>query len=140
MAERSGTSGSTPSRPAIKRMRGSPTGNTPKQPHKRQSLRRTHAAIGSAPLPRRQLSFSEREATKSHTVTTNKMQVQEWTMKEEIALVEFILFHGFNWPSTKLPQFWERAAKYLEQTCGTQRRTSECMMFYLSSFLFHDYC
>ena len=127
MAERKGTLGSTPSRPITKRVRGTPTGNTPQQPKKRSSVRGPHAAASRAPVPRRQLSFSGGESTTARqSKLTGKVKVQEWTVEEEMALVDFVHSHGNSWPSTKLPQFWERVAKHLEQTCNTQR-TSKCI-------------
>ena len=143
VAERRGTSmssRSTPSRPTVKRIRESPTGNTPKQSQKQQSL---YTAVSRAPLPRRQLSFSEGETTKqSKSQRAERVSVQEWTTDEDIALVGFILSHGCSWPGTKLPQFWERAARHVQQICGAQRRTSECMMCIELFLLYqgvHDY-
>ena len=91
MAERKGTLGSTPSRPITKRVRGTPTGNTPQQPKKRSSVRGPHAAASRAPVPRRQLSFSGGESTTARqSKLTGKVKVQEWTVEEEMALVDFV--------------------------------------------------
>ena len=78
MAETSGGSGptgTTTSRRLAKRVRGSPTGNTPHHPQKRSSIR------NRAPVSRRKL-FGEGESTMQ---STGKVKVrQEWTVKEEM--------------------------------------------------------
>ena len=102
-----------------KRIRGTPTGLTPKQPAKRVALRYTST---NKPSSKRQLAYSGPQSGKSI-----KIALIEWSLLEKRALVEFVLLHGdgVNWIFTKKPSVWISAAKFIENLCGT-KRTSEC--------------
>ena len=98
----------TPQRPQTKakRARSSPTGKTPKQVIKRPA--------GS----RRKLTYVET----SHLYPPPA----KWTDADDEQLTQFNLLNslGDSWPATKSSKFWEQAARFLYNTCGS-RRTSK---------------
>ena len=87
---------------ASKRIRSSPTRKTPRQPSKR-SLNTSSFCEGPSSL---------------FTPTA------KWTDHEDKALVQFLLFTGNEWPTTKSTKLWEGASTFLYNLCGT-RQTSE---------------
>ena len=103
---------STPKRSSQrKRTLGSPTGLTPKQPHKRAP---TKISKG-----KRRLEFRS---------TSSKVVVEAWSKAEDKALVQFFLLTGTgtNWPYTKSTVYWESAAKFVAETCEDRKmRTTE---------------
>ena len=83
-----------------KRPRGSPTGHTPLQPSKRVSARMVYSA-------RKKLNFS---------VTETVPGPLNWTIGENVALLEFLCFHSpKKWPTTKDSKFWKAAAEFVGQ-------------------------
>ena len=96
-----------------KRMRGSPTGNTPQQKEKRPAGDREKSSRS-----RKHLTFDCSTGT--------------WSDLELGALVEFILLHrpGQRWPSDKDPRFWDSAGKYvsMRSESGVQRTGIKCNM------------
>ena len=92
---------------ASKRSRSSPTGLTPRQREKRQN---------------RQGCIESASAKKLPFATT-----ASWSAVEERALVEYVMGKGFvaSWPHTKRTEFWENAAKYLQERCKSAKRTSK---------------
>ena len=81
---------------ATKRQRASPTGATPRKDEKR-----------------RYLLFQPTDVS--------------WSIREESALIDYVLEKGYTiaWPMTKRAEFWEGAAKYLEERCVGGKRTSK---------------
>ena len=74
-----------------RRIRGTPTGLTAKQPAKHVALRCTST---NKPSSKRQLTYSGPQSGKS-----SKIALIEWSLLEKRALVEFVLLHGdgVNW-------------------------------------------
>lgn len=97
------------SREEEERIRGTPTGHTPKQPPKRQATGVSEA--------RRQLI--------SHGLLWHSSSIP-WSLEDKYAIVQFILLHGDgkNWIYSKKPSIWEAASKFLGDMCGT-RKTSK---------------
>ena len=84
-----------------KRERGTPTGRTPEQKAKRPS--------SSA---KKKLAFP---------TTPSRSPLSAWSLSEEKALVEFILLtHPHEWPVSMKSEYWERAAKFVYDHCGTE--------------------
>ena len=84
---------------SLKRGRGSPTGETPKQPSKKPTsrLKQTGEQVRLFPTVPKTLSDSP------------------WSLQEMMALVEFLLFYGFStWPATKNDTFWDKCADFVE--------------------------
>ena len=102
-----------------KRSRGSPTGNTPQQKSKQPVI---HEFKG-AQLSKRRLTYGDDKKKSSSRYTT----VDNWSLAEERALVQFILLHcdGTSWISSKKTKFWESASEFVHSVCGIKRRTSE---------------
>ena len=88
-----------------KRVRSTPTGRTPKQPAKRLELERSKA--------RRGLNFSSSPSP--------------WSIKEEKALVEFVMLTSPDaWPLAMKEVYWTSASEFIHARCGTsQLRTSK---------------
>ena len=86
------------SKGAEKHQRGSPTGATPQQREKRSML--------SEGTTKKRLSF-----------TAGARGSDSWSALEERSLVEFVMKEGFvkDWPNTKKIDFWEGAAKFIEE-------------------------
>ena len=98
-----------------KRYHGSPTGTTPVRPTKRAAGRPRKSKA------KKQLMFSRKS-------TSSKVVVDEWSKKEDKALVQFVLLTGTGsaWPSTKSSQYWEKAAKFVHQQCENKpQKTSK---------------
>ena len=97
-----------------KRSRGSPTGCTPLQKGKRSTTEPKEVGesqqTGSHHCQprRRRLAFAKTDA---------------WSDSEQIALVEFILFHkpGRRWPAEQDPRFWDSAAEYMYVAMRSKR-------------------
>ena len=47
----------------------------------------------------------------------------KWSQGEDSKLVEYLLQKNFSscWPTTKHTGFWEEAAQFLNENCGTKR-------------------
>ena len=118
------------SNPERKRVRGSPTGSTPKQPGKR-SVPRVPSTTTSTVKGRKKLSFYESTSSERRAIASTSAVVPNvpgnWTTKEEKALVEFIMLStkGACWPTTINEKFWEAAAKFVSQRCNICQRTCE---------------
>lgn len=97
-----------------KRVRGSPTGVTPRQPEKRSST------LGEQ--SKKRLSFSYAAPTASR-VPGN------WSESEDNALVDFIMLTstGESWPSTISEVYWTAAARHVHQLSKLPIRTCECV-------------
>ena len=56
-----------------------------------------------------------------------RRSVVSWSIREESALIDYVLEKGYTtaWPMTKCAEFWEGAAKYLEECCVGAKRTSK---------------
>lgn len=80
-----------------KRERGSPTGVTPRQPHKRPARESQRKDVH--PPAQKQLPFS----------------TPQWTEVEDGVLVEFILLtrRSQSWPAEKGSDYWNGAAKHV---------------------------
>lgn len=94
---------------------GSPTRMTPVRPTKRAAGRPRKSKA------KKQLMFSRKS-------TSSKVVVDEWSKKEDKALVQFVLLTGTGsaWPSTKSSQYWEKAAKFVHQQWENQpQKTSK---------------
>lgn len=97
-----------------KRLRGTPTGSTPHQPHKR--VERT---LNPSAVSRRKLTYSGEAASASHKVAAS----DGWSHEEEKVLVEYIMLSsdGSRWEWSRKISFWESASRFLKQRCGAQR-------------------
>ena len=83
-----------------KRLRGSPTGITPRQDEKKKKVSSS----------RRKLTFQ----ADSSRDTSVYVPMSAWTTKETKALVEFMLLHDpEKWESTKDDKFWMSAAVFV---------------------------
>lgn len=110
---------STPKRSSRrKRMLGSPTGLTPKQPHKRAP---TKISKG-----KRRLEFRS---------TSSKVVVDPWSKAEDKALVQFVLLTGTRWPYTKNTVYWESAAKFVAETCQDRKKRTSELPFKVGSWM-----
>ena len=108
---------------AEKRLRSSPTGNTPRQPSKRLSLRS------------RVLTFTEDSDSGSHSESPATRAVLPrtslggtWSDEENKALLTFLLLNRpeDSWPATKNRGFWSSAAEFVQQVGkGTVRRSGK---------------
>ena len=100
-----------------KRSRGTPTGKTPLQRAKQPLLRARESQLTAS----RRLTYGDAEqSTSRYTV------VDGWTVAEERALVQFVQLHGDGtWNSSKKVNYWESAAEFVFNMCGTKRRTSK---------------
>ena len=80
----------------------------------------------SRPHAARRLEFTLPKAEQSQETSTTSPHisvVETWSMEENKALVQFILFYGPNdaWPShSKTSKFWNEAASYVQQVGGSQ--------------------
>ena len=64
----------------------------------------------------------------SRKSTSSKVVVDEWSKKEDKALVQFVLLTdtGSAWPSMKSSQYWEKEVKFVHQQCENKpQRTSK---------------
>ena len=109
---------------AEKRLRSSPTGNTPRRPSKRLSLRS------------RVLTFTEDSDSGSHSESPATCAVLPrtssvggtWSDEENKALLTFLLLNRpeDSWPATKNRGFWSSAAEFVQQVGkGTVRRSGK---------------
>ena len=101
-----------------KHARGTPTGKTPQQRTKQLLLRESETCTAS-----RKLTYGGAETGSRSRCTV----VDNWTMAEERALVQFVLLHGdgSSWISSKKVKFWESAAAFVHNMCGMKKRTSK---------------
>ena len=116
-----------------KRVRGIPTGSTPKQPEKRRVSRVPSTTTSATIKGRKKLSFSENTSSEHSATASTSTAVSNvlsgvpgsWTAKEERALVEFIMLSskGDCWPTTISEKFWEAAASFVSQRCNVRQRT-----------------
>ena len=136
-----------------KRMRTSPTGDTPKQVGKvsriprrvspaRSAAATSGASISKTPTEPRHCGSSLSRIPKpcEHPLKGRKklsfdeevvgsvppMSVPgSWSEEEEKALVEFIMLStdGKSWPATKSERFWNSAADFVSQRCCVHHRT-----------------
>ena len=95
-----------------KRLRGSPTGRTPKQDEKKKRAASAVKKLAFQAPPRAPLS----DAT---PCTSRYVSVSAWTTEETKALVEFMLFHNpEKWESTNDSKFWASAATFVRDRAG----------------------
>ena len=101
-----------------KRVRGTPTGDTPKQQAKRSYLQSRVNVKG-----KNKLSFSGEDAV----CTKMPRKGGNWTAHEEKALVEFVMLNSKEdkWPITISGAFWELGANFVSQRCVVLQRTGE---------------
>ena len=90
---------------SCKRQRGSPTGHTPMQVLKKRTAHRKSSAA------KKSLEFSSRSPF---------IPLTAWSNNETKALLEFVLFHGTDWPVTKDPAFWDSASKFIRDRVNDQ--------------------
>ena len=71
-------------------------------------------------MTKKRLSFTAGDSVRARGADS-------WSALEERSLVEFVMMKGFvtDWPHTKKIDFWEGAAKFIEQH-GFAKRTSKC--------------
>ena len=104
-----------------KRLRGSPTGNTPQQ----KSKQPVRCKFKGSQLSKRRLTYygDDRKKTSSRFTV-----LDTWSLAEERALIQFLLLHSdrTSWISTKKIKFWESASEFVHSICGV-KRTSKCM-------------
>ena len=89
-----------------KRPRGSPTGATPTQASKKRGR------PPQSTLSRKTLNFSD---IPSHS---RYVPSSAWSLNETKALVEFLLLHNKQWPSTTDPKFWDSASIFVRDRAG----------------------
>ena len=101
--------------PPKKRARGTATGHTPNQAHKRPALRT-------------QKLISRRKPTYGEQGIKGAVVQDGWSIKEESALVEFILLHGdgCQWVYTKKPKFWQSASNFCWNVVGLGEQVCVC--------------
>ena len=84
-----------------KRPRGSPTGATPSQARKKR------VRLPQSTLVRKTLDFSN---TPTHS---RYVPSSAWSLNETKALVEFLLLHSSQWPTTTDPNFWHSVSIFV---------------------------
>ncbi len=115
---------STPISTPRKRVRGSPTGNTPLQLQKRSSSTRRTSIL------KRKLTYPG-QGSRSRSMYT---PAATWTPEEDKALVKYVLLFGSfdKWPATKLTKYWEGASRFVIDNCGSRRTSTFILSLSLS--------
>lgn len=89
-----------------KRIRGTPTFETPHRPRKSQRVPLKEQGNGQA---YRRCLFVQDKGEKS----------EPWSEDELKALVEFVLFNSESWPTHKQYEFWNKAADFVRNRAST---------------------